>query len=321
MREHHHTPLYVHPIVWTSGQVRLLGCHFAPKEPRMDRNGQSDAKPAAEQVSTAPQRSQQKQRYQELIWNAAIYDSLKRSGYRAVEFNAGFRFGQHTLVPVPTNGLFWAPSIYPFLAYVNYEAVEVLRSKRFAPWPGSRDSAAAAKVRDIMLRAVQPPNKAEDPYIAAILIAMAQEQQILGRVAASEGAPSSPTQSTASEDTDSETSSQEDPSFEVRVLVAPNTAPQFLSVYSASVPSSFLAKLEWPSRFSPSPPLQIAYRQVPFSPSGPERLRDLLPRVIGMPSGCEGSDASDAAEDGQSAEAPASPPDSPACSSSWLVLL
>lgn len=86
----------------------------------------------------------------------------------------------------------------PTFAYVHYDSLHTLRRRHVNSSRKRRFNAPIAQLERNKLRRIQPHRKEEDPYIMAILIAMAQEQQWLwtqrtkpkervGRNAAAEG--------------------------------------------------------------------------------------------------------------------------------------
>jgi hypothetical protein len=73
------------------------------------------------------------------------------------------------------------------------------------------------------------------------------------------------------------------------LVVHPNKSA--LYVYAATIPSSFLDKLERPSEFSLSPPINISYHGLVYL--DPENVVQYLPTLLGM-SGEEQAEVSDA---------------------------
>jgi hypothetical protein len=83
---------------------------------------------------------------------------------------------------VHTDGIFAAArSTAPAAAYINLAAMDDLRARLAGVHHGKRQSIPNENLRQIKLRLLQPANRAEDPYIVAMLIALAQAQQKYSR--------------------------------------------------------------------------------------------------------------------------------------------
>jgi hypothetical protein len=82
---------------------------------------------------------------------------------------------------IKTDGIFSGDSTAPFLVYINLETIDALREKHVYSRLGPGHSVPIATLKQKKLRSLQPRQKAEDPYILAALIALAQEQQLHSR--------------------------------------------------------------------------------------------------------------------------------------------
>ncbi|KAK0655309.1 hypothetical protein B0T16DRAFT_317940, partial [Cercophora newfieldiana] len=93
------------------------------------------------------------------------------------------------------------------------------------------------RIRLKQQRRVRPDNALEDPYIAAVLIAMAQarRQQTIGET-------------------------------KVHLLALHSTGKLKLYFYTAHIPNTILKRLDHPSRSFDSGPVRISYQRIPFKP-------------------------------------------------------
>lgn len=102
-------------------------------------------------------------------------------------------------------------------------------------------------IRQKRLRNIQPTKEAEDPYIAAVLIALAQEQQRQRAEAAAKN----------------EGASIKSPKhLKVHVLALSELKVPSLYFYTARIPSTFLDRLDSPSLHIPSKPFHISYHRI-----------------------------------------------------------
>ncbi|KAM6480709.1 hypothetical protein HDV62DRAFT_381276 [Trichoderma sp. SZMC 28011] len=103
---------------------------------------------------------------------------------------------------------------------------------------------------------VRPVNEVEDPYIVAVLIALAQKQQRRQHAVAGTQADT-PNREDASDG--------ESKAHEVFLLAHTAMDKPCLYFYTARVPSSFLDRLDYPSENIPSRPFRIKYHEISFS--------------------------------------------------------
>ncbi|KAJ5253819.1 hypothetical protein N7524_010999 [Penicillium chrysogenum] len=92
-----------------------------------------------------------------------------------------FYFNRRAAVKLSTDGVFSNNSVAPSLAYITFDKIQSLRKKHVYMPPYKRVNeivnAPGLRVRQKRLDSLEPQNPAEDPYIVAILIALAQEQR------------------------------------------------------------------------------------------------------------------------------------------------
>ncbi|KAF9869209.1 putative transposase [Colletotrichum karsti] len=189
-----------------------------------------------------------------------------------------FRFESHE-IPLPcavfsrpaprpaTTAPAKATSTIPCLAYIHYADVCIARRNSLkyicSPRPPRRAmSIATASLYGLRLDRIIPDDPHEDPYIAALLIALAQSNR---RALARVRPQSSPE------------------SYRVHVLRTDPTTELYLTLYAADIPATLLRKL---SDFNESSGMRsefsISSKRIPFEPysSFQERLHNsITPRT------------------------------------------
>ncbi|KAL8407621.1 hypothetical protein RB594_006447 [Gaeumannomyces avenae] len=207
--------LYVHPICWTARHLALLGCHFVneglivsttPKE--LDAAVPSAPTTAPAKPSSPPEKKQLAYRVAHKFVYAPNHNS-ERDALAWLLFQAlgieyfsdmvPFYFARSpaaklpcfTFSRPPKDGSPTGPLQLPHLAYINLTDLGRFRtsilcvSHRKRPrWPCAYvlpppDSPAGRRVEK-QQRALQPANSREDPYIAALLVALAQARRLGG---------------------------------------------------------------------------------------------------------------------------------------------
>jgi len=88
-----------------------------------------------------------------------------------------FSFNQQRITSLRTSGIFSSPSSDPALAYLDLDALRVWRNNTIRPLNWQYGGGPVASLRQKQQRLLQPKNRFEDPYIAAVLIALAQGQR------------------------------------------------------------------------------------------------------------------------------------------------
>jgi hypothetical protein len=178
-----------------------------------------------------------------------------------------------------------------FLAGLDAKKINSIRSLSFygKSWMG--ENVPTKNLHDMRVRSCQPANVAEDPYILATLIAMAQEQhrksQQRERNSSSDcclrGGPRpilAETRPAAAEP--AEAAPEAPASFEVRALLTTGERGpvRVFYVYRATISAAFLDKFESPSRYTPCDPIEVFSYQ--FLTKKPAKLVRLLPRALGL---------------------------------------
>jgi hypothetical protein len=78
---------------------------------------------------------------------------------------------------LPTDGIFSSDAATPALAFVNLDTVRSLRDMSVNGSYSKRPNGPVASLGQKKLDLLKPPNEPEDPYLAAVLISLAQEQR------------------------------------------------------------------------------------------------------------------------------------------------
>ncbi|KAI0399640.1 hypothetical protein F4802DRAFT_610746 [Xylaria palmicola] len=253
LRKHCRNRLYVHPLQWTAQHLELLGYRFIRKS-NSTLGGHS-------QHQHQHQHGHQYQNSLQLPSEATIcatINHLRRPSIRDFkttimsEFPTAcnltqvdtshlpFDFKQQTIATVPTSGIFLHRSTVPSLAYLDLECVGSERDKSIGLSMSKKLNGPVWRIRQKQQRQLQPSNEAEDPYIAAVLITLAQGLQYKHQKQSVNGlnADSVPTvlpQQTAT-------------NFEVRLVALARDA-RSLYFYTASIPSIALDTLNKPGYY------------------------------------------------------------------------
>ncbi|KAH6981743.1 hypothetical protein BKA56DRAFT_584414 [Ilyonectria sp. MPI-CAGE-AT-0026] len=272
IRTHNRTRLYVKPIYWTSDQLRLLGCQFFLSELQRRDTATLKSSPAVAKDKDAANKLQRQEPSRQVIRAArqicliavpefkkdAMHDFLVANGFQCQKSERlPFRFNGHTASVLRTDGVWSIGSAAPSLAYVDLCNLATQREDRIYCTPRlKRWNQPVSILRSKKLDQHTPSNDAEDPYIMAILIALAREQR---RKQQKEGSSTGTT------------------SHNVSLVAVRGIPPRTLFFYTARIPSSFLNKLDRPSQFSPSCPILVSYRPISLMGSrAPEELRATL---------------------------------------------
>ncbi|KAG6011087.1 hypothetical protein E4U43_008510 [Claviceps pusilla] len=152
----------------------------------------------------------------------------------------GFQFGKKIMsrASVRPDGIFKQKSTGRYIAYVQFDTIS-LRRKHHILFRNKKQSTKR------QAQSILPSEMGEDPYIAGILVALAQEQR-RRRVALVGDTEHSPGQM-------------------VHAIGVKQRVPGKLYIYTALIPDVFLDKLESPSEFCESPRVSIKYFLLDFT--------------------------------------------------------
>ncbi|KJZ74391.1 hypothetical protein HIM_06201 [Hirsutella minnesotensis 3608] len=267
--------LFVHPLFWTNRQLELLQCSFndpcpAPPLTSIHFTGELSGLPFVVRLF---------KRQQMLDRERSILDILAHSECPLIDRkNLPFYFNGRGRVILHCASLFLRGKpdarSHPIAAYIDEQHLQLFRSEALEPKvprrQGRRTAARIAyAIHKLRLKSITPIEPLRDPYIVALLIAVAQEQyqQALER---------------------SGDSQQDCPrTFPSQVLFS-SPKRECLHLYTADISSAFLDKLMTPA-FPPSTETSVSI-QVTVIPYVPGRsLRDrLLALVLPPQNRCKG---------------------------------
>jgi hypothetical protein len=271
IRKHCRNRLYVHPLQWTAQHLELMGYRFVRKSNRKLRD-----------------HSQHQHRHQnslqlpsEATILETIYD-LRRPSIRdfkttiIIEFLAAcnviqldrshlpFDVKRQTVATVPTSGIFSHRSNTASFAYLDLEYVGSERDKSIGLSMSKKLEGPVWSIRKKRQRQLQPSNEAEDPYVAAVLIALAQglqhqhqKQSVNGPNECLELVPTKLDPTVLPQQTAID--------FEVRLVALARDARR-LYFYTANIPSRSLDMLNEPSHYHDTNPVLVSYHAVQLKP-------------------------------------------------------
>lgn len=88
-----------------------------------------------------------------------------------------FLYDSRLAVDLQTDGIFSCHSTSTCLAYITFDTIRELRSNYVYSPPCKKNNLPVLNVRQKRLRSLEPHDQATDPYIVAVLIALAQAQR------------------------------------------------------------------------------------------------------------------------------------------------
>ncbi|KAK0655492.1 hypothetical protein B0T16DRAFT_397113 [Cercophora newfieldiana] len=256
LRANNRERIYQHPLRWSSRHLELLNCYFRQKEAvcGSDRSvEQSGQQPGAAKLTTAAIL-----RVAELslfkctteFRTLTIQYALEEHGIRRSSLNLPFWFHQQPVTTLETDGVFSSPdSTSPALAYLDLRSLESRRHKSIRlSTSTNRYNAPVSRLVQRERYRLRPETEVEDPYIVAVLIALAQSRRRL--------------QNKTGDNVDGLGKSA--PCFEVHLLALSAAGALSLCFYTACIPATFLDRFDQPSRYFPSQSLSITYRRIPL---------------------------------------------------------
>ncbi|KAK3372089.1 hypothetical protein B0H63DRAFT_453461 [Podospora didyma] len=267
IREHSHDPLFIKPLSWTSQDLEILGCEFV----KLDR-------PPGEAVdgrSNAAQNDANKKdnKILEAIQGIFHYSGRDPKSWvvnRLLQhfsiFELPVQFSQqkpvHTLF---TEGILTAGNVCdaaPVIAYLGLESDSIAErrnrvraTQRASPpcKPMAVSALLESSFREKLMRPVQPESELEDPFLAAVMIALAQQLHMRRRPARA---------------------------FKVHILTladSPQEEPT-LFFYQSVISKELLERLDRPSLYIPARPITISHFQMPLYPY--EEAIDVVNRFL-----------------------------------------
>ncbi|KAL4781337.1 hypothetical protein BJX76DRAFT_360032 [Aspergillus varians] len=133
----------------------------------------------------------------------------------------------------------------PTIASVAFDTIQSVRRKYVYMSPCKPTNAPVLRIRRKKWASIQPENCVEDPYIATILIALAQEKQ--RRQQQQQQQQKWPEEQSKKKTPVDQLNRSSPASSKVYVLAIPRVAPKYLYIYTACIPPEFLDRCDRPS--------------------------------------------------------------------------
>ncbi|KAK0640712.1 hypothetical protein B0T16DRAFT_201555 [Cercophora newfieldiana] len=261
LRQWNRERLYVEPIQWVQRHLQCLDCHFAQVKPA-DR--QQRRRPVELSTKELFRRANAllRKSSEPSFKNASVESLLREHNIPRYSSGLAFRFGRK-VVRLATDGVFassLSSQTAPTLAYLDLSTLE-LRREKSVQLPNLSDNPPVYRLGRVRQRRLRPANDLEDPYIAAVLIGLAQEQRQQQDTAArpKEEAEAGPLKLPLPATQRTEEAAT---CFKVHLLAFRGDRLYF---YTALISASFLDRLYQPSRYFPSNGLHISYYPIPLT--------------------------------------------------------
>jgi hypothetical protein len=270
LRQHARERLYVQPLHWTAQQLRLLKCVFI-------RQRHAACRTTGTQTTVDERKAQSVAKVAEDLKSLCtpefkaitIWDMLREHGFykSCTGSTSELLFNQRPVAKLETDGLFApSPKAPATLAFLNLDTVAQWRSKSVPMPKSNRMNPPVARIRKRRQAQIQPSKKFHDPYIVAVLIALAQAQRHAGIL------PESCCDS----------STRILPNilgFKVHLLA---TSSQRLHIYTTCVTLTFLDRFDKPSQCSLAETLPFYDTRLPLnSPTEVSRIIEVISKSIG----------------------------------------
>ncbi|KAF5856441.1 hypothetical protein ETB97_007333 [Aspergillus alliaceus] len=274
--------LYIQPLLWTKAHLLLLDCKFTLQQRRPRRIARPGCLDHVRNTKLYCDTLYAIANLQERRGAESSKLTVERilAAYNICPLHLGclsFRFNHRIRVPLLPDRVFSRDPGSAIIAYVSYDSIQKLRRSNFHGSRSNRANVPVYNIREKLLRSIQPRNKHEDPYIAAILIGLAQQQRareqanqqnirdvMLNMPGVIEYAAPRSTVSTLALSPGGgteHTTRAASKSFKVNLLAIKG---QFLYVYTATIPSEFLDRFDEPSSSFPHCPVTIEYHCISF---------------------------------------------------------
>lgn len=170
-RKHSRDRLFVSPLQWTAQHLDLLEFYFTRKEIAL--HGDEQPKYSKSLWLTACQLPGSL-----LAKTAIICDLLGHFNLPCYGAKLDFQFDRRVVASLETDGVL--PPVFnptsPRLAYLDLEATQSRRDDSAPFIKSSRPNPPAIRLQRKRRRRLQPAEDLEDPFIAAVLITLAQRQ-------------------------------------------------------------------------------------------------------------------------------------------------
>ncbi|RWA08291.1 hypothetical protein EKO27_g6807 [Xylaria grammica] len=179
IRKHCRSRLYVHPLQWTAQHLELLGYWFVRKSNRKlrDHRHQNSLQLPSEETIRATTNYLRKPSIRDFKTTIMIEFLTACNVIQLDRSRLPFNFKRQTIATVPTSGIFSHRSNTASFAYLDLEYMGSERDKSIGLSMSKKLDGPVWRIRRKQQRQLQPSNEAEDPYVTAVLIALAQGLQ------------------------------------------------------------------------------------------------------------------------------------------------
>ncbi|RFU73353.1 hypothetical protein TARUN_8899 [Trichoderma arundinaceum] len=276
----------VRPIFWTENILQEFQVEFVrTKRPRTSGSGLYDAEESGQaRAHATPWDDDDNIRWIKTLGQAGsniqaclVKEILKRRGmpwitvrndhaqlrtlrHRSATLGSdelAFLLGNKVATIVVTEGIFGTESSsQACLAYIHFESIALMRKREAWAVMGKRNSdnveELAKQCRD-RERWIRPRQECEDPYIIGILIALAQEQRAKGDIEGQKG-------------------------WKVHLIGLPETYASEMYFYTATIPRSFLDRIDNPLERGECPGFKVSYELINLTK--PRKAARLLYEVL-----------------------------------------
>ncbi|KAM4060565.1 hypothetical protein HRG_014276 [Hirsutella rhossiliensis] len=246
-RRHCRERLLVPPIRWTDRHLELLRCSFG--DPSFASSTVTPPVLPGKQGVRCMRRAFEQYRWELPSRDNGICCLLVLDGHFRDRENLRFFFNRRHVQTLQCNVFFEAehdPGALPpiIAAYADHERIDDLRKDLLRPPIRVPWRASSSALFTLKLRKITPKDCLHDPYIVALLIAVAQENRLRA------GIETEPDSSV----------------FQPQVLVS-SRDKEYMHLYRARISSSFLRSLDDPA-VAPSEPIAISVQitTVPYKP-------------------------------------------------------
>lgn len=303
LREYASQRLYVQPLHWTAKHLHLLGCVFvagnfvAGGESSSDRAGNRMKSDTTLVRSVARATACLGHGSVLEIKAAVICDLLRDHGFYSVRYlqpfaldlrtlliwssacstsEIGFAFAKRPVCHLPIDGLFApSPTAPAGLVFLDFENLAKRRDKSIQKPIGSRMNPPVVRLRQKKQAHIRPANTIHDPYIAAVLLCLAQGQRHAvvhpgkHESRAAIKSLSAESMGPCKDSMSLEVSHYPLSAFKIdkQQVFLLATAASKLYLYAAKIPLAFLDRLDNPSKDSFVEPVLLRYHCLPFQSS------------------------------------------------------
>ncbi|KAI0867368.1 hypothetical protein GGS24DRAFT_515728 [Hypoxylon argillaceum] len=267
LRKHCRTRLFVHPLRWTAQHLELLGYQFFRRSKSELRDHSQHPHQNSLQLPSEAETRQTIERLRSRsnvkTWIMCQFLTGCNATYAIPPDDRSrllFDFKRKTIARLPTNGVYSHHSNMASFAYLDLNSVVSVRDKAIRVTVSRILDGPVRRIKQVQRRRLQPSIEAEDPYIVAVLIALAQglqrqhrEQSVDGPDECLESAPTKLDPAALPQQTPAD--------FEVRLLALAKDS-RHLYFYKAKIPSTSLDMFNEPSQYHSSSVVEVTYHSV-----------------------------------------------------------